>query len=409
MKWYTYLALKQLFPSKRKITFFSAMSIFGVSLGVCVLFVVNSVMDGFQERIKNTIAKTQGDIQILSHDIIYNTNEVYDTLKNFSEIEAVSPFACGVAMMKFENRPIFPMIKGIDAEKEPLVISLRDYINDGSLDNFDENGIIISNEIANRIGAQIGDMIDIYSPTMFENAEDNEMPLPHTLTIVATYETGYHNIDKNVAMVPLTVLQDMYNLENGVHGISVKLSNGLNAEEVAHKLNKFLPPNTFAKSWYELNEDFLFALKTEKTMMGFVLAFILIISAFSIANSLMTTVVRKTREIGLLSALGGTPIQCAACFSIQGLIVGIIGSSIGILAGMIVLRFRNNIIEIFVKICGVKDFMLKFYSFADLPAKYCAIDILKTVMFAIVVCVIASIIPARQATKINPAEALRNE
>ena len=87
MKWYTYLALKQLFPSKRKITFFSAMSIFGVSLGVCVLFVVNSVMDGFQERIKNTIAKTQGDIQILSHDIIYNTNEVYDTLKNFSEIE----------------------------------------------------------------------------------------------------------------------------------------------------------------------------------------------------------------------------------------------------------------------------------------------------------------------------------
>jgi lipoprotein-releasing system permease protein len=386
------------------------MSILGVALGVMVLFIVQSVMNGFQHEIRQSIVDMQGEVRVdANSNIIHNANGLSTFLKNQPEVVAVAHYAYGIVMLKYNNRPSFPIIKGIDLENEIKVVELRKFIKNGNIQDFDCESIILSSELANQIGARVGNSVEIYSPIMFEIAQSDEIVLPKTLKVVAIYETGYRQSDENIAIVTLDTLQDLYGLSEGIHGISLKLKPNIRPEKFVFELNKNLTPPIHAMSWQEMNKDLLFVLKTEKTMMFFVLVFILLVAAFSITSSMTISVVRKTHEMGLINALGGTIRQCAACFMIQGFIIGIIGSMIGIAFGMVLLKFRNNIISIFVKLCGVEDFMLKFYSFAQMPATYTLGDILKVIVFAVTICCLAGMLPAKKVAKIKPAEALRNE
>jgi lipoprotein-releasing system permease protein len=409
MKWYAYLAWKQLFPTGKRFSFFSAMSIAGVVIGVMVLFVVQSVMEGFQRNIRETIVRTQGDVRIDSPHVIYEGDELDAFLQNLPEVEATAKYAHGVAMLQYDNRPVFPAIKGIDLENESRVMAVEKFIKQGSLDNFYSGSIILGGELARRIGATVGDCVEVYSPLMLENIGDSEIILPRTLEVVAIHETGYHHADRDVAMVTLDTMQDLYGLDGGIHGILLKLKPRVRPEKFTFELNKHLTSPIVATGWQEMNRDFLFALKTEKTMMLFVLVFILLIAAFSMAGSLTITVIRKTREIGLIGALGGTAWQCAVCFMLQGMIIGTLGGLGGVGLGMVVLRFRNGIVSIFAKLCGIEDFMLRFYSFANMPAEYGAGDVFSMIILAIVACCLAGILPAIKVARINPAEALRNE
>ncbi|MDR1528166.1 MAG: ABC transporter permease [Puniceicoccales bacterium] len=410
MNWCLYLALKQLFPTGKKFSFFSAMSIIGVALGVTVLFVVQSVMNGFQHEIRRTIVATQGEVRIdANNNILYNADNLGNFLKNRPEVTALARYSYGVGMLEYNSRSIFPLIKGIDLENEVKVVELKKFIKEGSLQNFDNRSIILSSELANQIGATVGNSVEIYSPIMLKALQTNEIILPKTLKIVATYETGYRQADENIAIVMLDTMQDLYSLGEGVHGISLKLKPNVRPEKFAFELNRNLTHPVHAASWQEINKDLLFVLKTEKTMMFFILVFILLVAAFSITSSMTISVVRKTREIGLINALGGTIRQCGVCFMIQGLIIGIAGSVIGVIAGALILKFRNDIISVFVKLCGVEDFMLKFYSFANMPATYQLSDILTLVTFAVAICCLAGMLPARKVAKIKPADALRNE
>jgi lipoprotein-releasing system permease protein len=409
MEWYSYLALKQLFPTGRKVSFFSIVSILGVSIGVMVLFVVQSVMDGFQHNIRTAIVETQGDVCIESDRMMYYTSAIGKILAKFPEIEAVAKYAYGVSMLKCGGHAAFPLVKGIDLENEIKVVALKKFTKLGSLESFDSDSIMISSDLARQICATVGSNVEIYSPNMLVDTDADEFILPKTLKVTAIYEFDCRNADRNIAIISIDTMQELYDLGDGVHGLSLKLYPGIRAEKLAFELNRQFVRPMRAISWQEMNKDLLFALKMEKTMMLFVLFFILLIVAFSIAGSLVISVVRKTREIGLIGALGGTRIQCAMCFMLQGMVIGIIGGVVGISCGMLVLRFRNDIVAIFVKLCGVEDFMLKFYSFAAMPAKYGIRDIFSIFTFALAVCCVAGIFPAIKVAKINPAEALRNE
>ncbi|MDR1595724.1 MAG: ABC transporter permease [Puniceicoccales bacterium] len=414
MKWYAYFAWKQLFPTGRKLSFFSAMSIFGVALGVTVLFVVQSVMDGFQHNIRRAIVETQGDVRVESQDVecqglIHGTDNLVSFLMNFPDVAAVAKYAYGITMLKCGGRTAFPMVKGIDVENEPKVVDLLKFVKHGSLEGLDCGGIALSSDLAVKIGAAVGSRVEIYSPLMVENSIDGDVILPKTLEVTMIFETGHHNTGRNTVFIAIDTLQDFYNIGDGIHGIALKVKPGVPTEKVAFALNQSLRYPLVAASWQEMNRDFLFALRMEKTMMFFVLVFILLISAFSIAGSMLISVIRKTREIGLISAIGGTVIGCSMCFFLQGAIIGIIGSTIGIIFATTVLCFRNVIVYSFAKLCGVEDFMLRFYSFANMPARYGVGDIFSTMAFAITLCCLAAVVPAIKVARINAAEALRSE
>jgi lipoprotein-releasing system permease protein len=206
-------------------------------------------------------------------------------------------------------------------------------------------------------------------------------------------------------------MQELYGLGRSIHGINVKIAPGADADDVAARINGALPPaaRARARSWIEANQDFLFILQLEKNMIFFLLTFIIIVAAFSVTSSLLISVVRKTREIGLLGALGGQPRQVAACFCFQGLLIGTVGTAAGLGLGFGTLHFRNAIVEGFTRLTSSEEVLTRFYQFSQLPSHTAGSDVVMIVVCSVVISTLAGLLPAWRAARLKPVEALRNE
>jgi lipoprotein-releasing system permease protein len=411
MPWYLYLAFKQLFPSTKRVSFFSLLSILGVMLGVMVLIVVQSVMNGFNEEIRSKIIDTHGHIRIVAPDILYDTDaETIETLlRNQPEVIGYAPYAEGLVMLQYMNRPAFPFIKGIEVAQEEAVTPLSRFLIDGSMADLEGDSIWVSAHLARSLGLVTGSTVELYTPLLMERAKEEELLLPREVTVVGIFETGWNQVDTNTIIVPLTLMQDLYGLDEGIHGFSVRLRSDEDSLMVAHRLSVLLKGSARALSWEEMDRDLLFVLRLEKTMLFFIVLFIIIVASFSITSSLMTSVVRKTREIGLLSALGAGPVSIASVFCLQGLIIGAIGTAIGTASSLIILHFRSPIIHWFSKVTHSQAALLRYYPLAEIPAYYTWRDLLLIITFTILITTFAAILPAWRAAKLQPATCLRSE
>lgn len=412
MPWSLYLAFKQLFPSGKRFPFFTAISVLGVVLGVALLIVSISVMGGFGREIKRMIVDTQGDAQVRAGGYLTNTDEVLAALESAPGVVGVSPFAEGVVMLEHNSKPAFPALQGIDVDRINDVIPLNDYIRAGTLDHLDDDSVILSSRLAYSIGARIGSYVEVYSPLLLEKIKADEVMLPRELEVVGIMEIGHQSLDSSLVLVTLRRMQELYGLGEGVHGFSLKLVEGMDPDLAARQLNSILPevaPHAFARSWMDSNEDFLFVVQLEKNMIFFLLIFIIVVAAFSVTSSLLIAVVRKTREIGLLGAMGGKTRDVALCFCWQALIIGVTGTVGGVGLGYLVLHFRNNIIATFTKLTGSEEALVRFYEFSNLPAYLSDQDFWLIVGLAVSISTLAGILPAWRAARLQPVEALRSE
>lgn len=411
MPWYLYLALKQLFPTGRRFPFFTAISVLGVALGVALLVISTSVMGGFGHEIRRMIVETQGDVQVKADGYVQNADELLARIIQVPGVVAATPYAEGVVMIESGGRPAFPAIQGIDVNRVGDVIPLDRYIRLGSLDDLDDDSIILSANLALSIGARMGDKVEVSSPLMYERWKRDEIFLPRELTVVGIFEVGHQQLDSSVVLVTLRLMQDLYGLRGGIHGINVKLAPKLDPDVGAARINASLPPDAYmtARSWMDANQDFLFILSLEKNMIFFLLTFIIIVSAFSVTSSLLISVVRKTREIGLLGALGGKSRHVAACFCFQGLFIGVVGTVAGLGLGMTALFLRNDIVRWFTELTSSQEVLVRFYQFSRLPAHTSGEDVAMIVVCAIVISTLAGLLPAWRAARLKPVEALRSE
>ena len=406
--WYLYLAYKQLFPSRKFFSFFSFLSILGVSIGVCVMLVVQSSMGGIGKEIQNKMVAMNGDIQISSQGILYDYDVVSKILDNMPAVKAHSPFAMGVVYLKHKNYPTFPFVRGIDPKIENRVIPIDQFLLKGNIEELDQESILLSSGVANSIDLKIGDWVEVYSPLLLEKIQQDEIILPRELQVRGIYESGSQQADQNSAFIHLQLLQDLYDLgDQGLHGISIKVEEGQEVDQVTNTLNKILPQHLIARSWLDLNRDFLFVLRLEKNLMFFLMIFIIIVGSFSITIALSMSVVRKTREIGLLSAMGGSSKQIAATFAFQGFLIGCIGTFVGLLLGIGILSIRNEIVYIIAKVTQSEAKLLRFYEFTDIPVFYQFSDFINIGFFSIFIATLAGLLPAWRAAKLMPAVALR--
>ncbi len=410
MPWYLYHALKQLFPSGRFFSFFSCVSIIGVTLGVMVLLIVQSVMNGFGHEIRKKVADFNGDVRIMNGGIMYNWKEVRDDLESNPAVKAMAPYAGGVLMLQHRRIPAFPIVKGVDILTEGDVVPMRDYLQSGKLEDLDDDGIFLSIGLAQSIGAYEGSRVEVYTPLMLERMQRDEILLPRELTVRGIYKTGYGTYDTNTIVVTLRLMQELWSLGNGVHGISVKLDEGVDVDTFTANLNKELVDSPArAVSWIETNRDLLFILQLEKTVMFFIIIFIIIVASFSIAIALTMSVVRKTREIGLLVAMGARPSKVAVGFMTQGVVIGLVGAILGVGGALVALHFRNDVVRALAKITESEAAFLRFYQFADIPVYYLISDFVLVVVFTIILTTLAGLIPALKAGRLKPADALRSE
>jgi lipoprotein-releasing system permease protein len=408
MPWPVYLALKQLFPTGR-ISFFTLISVLGVGLGVALMLVSTSVMGGFGHQIKRMIIDTQGEVQIKGRALIDPAGGVEKLIAEVPEVAAFAAYAQGVVMLEFEHRPAFPAVQGFDLDRISKVIPLNDYLVQGSLDDLDDDSVILSTLLASGLGARVGDTVSLYTPLMLERMKKDEVLLPREVRVAGIFRIGHQQLDSSTVICPLRLMQDLYGLGQSVHGYNVRLKPGADPDVAVAKLNAVLPPTMGALTWFEANADFQAVLSFERNMIFFLLTFIIIVAAFSITSSLLVTVVRKTREIGLLGAMGGKARDVAASFCVQGFSIGLAGTAVGLGIGFALLHWRNAIVGFIARLTMGQEAFVKFYQFSDLPAHTTTQDVVTIVVFSIVASTLAGLIPAWRAARLKPVEALRSE
>ncbi len=410
MPWPIYLALKQLFPTGR-VSFFTLVSVLGVGLGVALMLVSTSVMGGFGHQIRQMIIDTQGEIQIRAQQPLEPARaaEVEGILAQNPAVAAFAPYAAGVVMLEHENRPAFPAIQGFDYEKMQKVIPVSRYLVAGSMDDLDDDSVILSSILARSIGADVGSRVSIYTPLMAERAKNNELLLPREVRVAGIFQIGHQQLDSSTVLCSLRLMQDLYGLGRTIHGYSVRLKPGADIDAVAAALDKALPPVVRASTWFESNAEFQAVLSFERNMIFFLLTFIIIVAAFSITSSLLVSVVRKTREIGLLGAMGGRARDVALCFCAQGLVVGAGGTAAGLAGGFLLLHFRNDLVHLIAQFTMGQETFEKFYQFSSLPAYTAAKDVVIIIVFSLLASTLAGLIPAWRAARLKPVEALRSE
>ncbi|MGB0372213.1 MAG: ABC transporter permease [Opitutales bacterium] len=409
MPWFIYIAFKQLFPTGRFVSFFACVSIVGITLGVAVLLVVQSVMSGFGYEIRKGINEASGDIRIEGNRILYRWEGLLEDARKVPGVSGVTPYAHGMVMMQYRNRPAFPMVSGLDFYEDPNVIPVGDFLKEGAPEDLNDDTVFLSIGLAQSLGVGMGDTISVYTPLMLERMKNNEILLPRDLEVAGIFESGWGQLDSNTVVLNLRLMQELYGLNYGVHGLAVRIEDDASLSEVQDALIAITPLGFRASTWLQTNRDFLFILSLEKGMMFFLMLFILLVACFSIVVTLMMSVLRKTREIGLLVSMGAKPRDIALGYLLQGFSMGLVGTTLGLTIGVLIVTFRNPIKNFLIWATQSDVAFAQFYQFADLPAHYESWSFVVIVCVSLTMSTLAALFPAIRASMMNPAEALRYE
>ncbi|MDZ4742031.1 MAG: FtsX-like permease family protein [Verrucomicrobiota bacterium] len=410
-----FMALRYLQPKRTFVSVITIISVIGVTLGVMVLILVISVMSGFQRDLREKILGMNAHLTVANGGIILNPAEVFEVIKQEPRIKAAAPFVMGPVLIEYMNKISTPYMKGIDSEKERDVSKLQNYLIQGEFDLSDDS-VIIGTELSKQLGMQVGDKMIVYSPRNITSIlqkqkdakkGDEEFYLPTELTVKGIFHSGMFEYDLGFIFVNLDTAQRLYSLNGGVHGIALMTDDPFKAHEIKASLNQKLHLPIQARDWMELNQRFFQALATEKSMMFFLLTFIVLVAGFGIMSTLITVTVQKTHDIGLMKALGARSIQILWIFLSQGLIVGLLGTACGLASGLFLVEFRNPVKDILANVFHIEVFPKEIYLFDSIPALTRSSDVAVICGVSILICLLAGLIPAIRAARMEPIQALR--
>lgn len=426
-----FLAARYLKPRRNAVSIITLTSILGVTLGVAVLLIVMAVMTGFTNELKAKLIATQSHFQIRKIGMAMNGFEVSQIQRLLKENSvSAAPVIQSPVLIQYgvNNRHLDTqsMIFGASAEELKKHLNLEKHLLCGSLKLGKEWGnpahyAVISSDMAQRWQLNVGDKFLVHSAThltslvkfnaagKIELNQETSVYLPSEFTVAGIYSLGKSDFDRMVFFVSPEDAADLFDLPWGAaSSIYAWGPDPFNQSALLNKLNNALPGFSVI-GWEEANRNFLEVLAVEKTMMFFLLIFIVLVAAFSITNTLITSIYQKTREIGLLKAIGCSDGSIMRIFILQGFLVGTIGSVIGSTAGFLIIHFRQNIIDLASKISGQDLFPKRFYFFDALPAEIVPQDVAFIVICSIVLCTAGALLPALRAAKLQPSEALRYE
>lgn len=404
-----FVASRYLF-SRRKQTFIyviSLMSILGVALGVGALVLVLGVYNGLTTDMRDKILGANAHGIILSYDSAVlgrDLPKLLDNIRNTPGVTGAMPFIYSEVMLSAGGGVKGVVLRGIDPVIAPHVLSMLRHIGEGSLDaleNGDAQGIIIGDELAKRLGLFIGGRVNLLSPAGQKGAA-GYTPRVKAFEVAGIFKTGMYEYDSSLAFVSLPAAREVLGLPAGfLSGIEITVRDLFRADETAIKLSEELGAPFYVRTWMEMNANLFAALKLEKIGMFILLAMVVMIGSFSIVTSLVMLVMEKTRDIAVMMSMGATRRMIRKIFILQGCIIGLTGTMLGYCFGLgvgwLLKRYR------FIKLPE------NVYTLDHLPIMITVPDVLLIGASAMLLCFLATLYPARQAARLEPADALRYE
>ena len=385
-----FIAKKQMLERKKQ----SILSILGVFIGITVLIVSLGVSNGLDKNMINSILSLTSHINISSPENIPNYEELVKNIEEVKGVKGAVPTIETQGIIKYEGHgePYVAGVKvvGYDLEKATGIMNLGDYIIDGKIDIENKKSILIGKELANAMGAIVGDKIKLIS------SEETDLEM----TIGGIFQSGFYEYDINMVLIPLQTAQYITYSDETVGKLSVRLNNPYDAQDLIYDVARRLPSDLYIGTWGEQNRALLSALTLEKTIMLVVFSLIAIVAGFLIWITLNTLVREKTKDIGIMRAMGFSKKNIMLIFLIQGIILGIIGIIMGIIASLILLYYIKNY---------AVDLVSNIYYLKDIPIEISLKEIAVIVGANFIVILISSIFPAYRAAKLENVEALRYE
>ncbi len=390
------------------------IGIAGVAIGVAALIVTLSIMNGFQSDIKKKIIDAQAHIIIYGQIQAGETDYFTKRVKSVSEVEKVSPFVFGQAILTFKNRSTGVIVKGFDAKKEFRINNLESSLVHG--DWFGKKtdakavpgaasqtaknvpGIVLGEELAKNIGAWVGDSVILVSPKAVSTSI-GIFPKMKKFKITGLIRTGYYEFDSGMAYTAIEPVSKFFGLNGGINGMGLMLSDIKHADKISVLLKSKLGLPFVVKTYADMNRTLFSALKLEKFIMTLILALIILVATFNIASNLLLMSVEKMRDIGILRSIGAKASFVRKIFLWEGNLVALSGIIIGVILGLS--------ISLLIAKYPVVELPADIYYITKVPVQIKALDVLATIAVSYALCMLSAVYPALRAASISPVDAVR--
>lgn len=403
---YELFIAKRYLTARRKQAFISVItfiSVLGITIGVMALVIALALISGFQADVQNKILGTTSHLMIssLASEGLEGYPRLIQRIEEDQEVLYATPVVYDTVLLNGPFKSSGVVLRGLDLDQEVKHSAWLKNLREGALPREGKVAeILLGSDVAFRLGATVGDIVTVITASA-RLSPVGPLPRMKKFRVAGIFHTGLYEYDSSSVIVPLSVAQDLFRMTGRVNLIQVKIKRIFEAEKVKQRLQKILPMGTYITTWMELNKSLFSALKLEKKLMFFTIALIVLVAALNIIATLILMVMEKTRDIGILMAMGATAADIRRIFFYQGAMIGFIGTFLGVLLGVAWCWLANTFQLIRVPV--------EIYQIAYVPFRLQATDLTAIILVSLLISLLSTLFPSYRAAKIDPVVALKYE